>query len=319
MQPIVIERKRPIILKHIKILNLCFKEKERSMLVELVVYFLCQLALRLHTSYLKMAADTVSSQLTESVSNLTIHTKTVETQDVDDLECHDIKYGLPLLDVYKLALCFYKEKEGKAVHFSYEDKLQLVAFTQQVIHGPFTEAVHKLPPLGALDVVGKDRRLAWQKLGNLTSDQARAGFVELLSRKCALFSTFIEAHRREKKEKQRLAKEAEKQKILEEQERLIREAEEKIQQEQREKEESIKRQIQQALNEQTYDQFRKYAEQHYPGDPEKQGALVKQLQEQHYIQYMQQLQAVQKSVTAVKQEINNENNSEESAKKVSHC
>lgn len=32
-----------------------------------------------------------------------------------------------------------------------------------------------------------------------------------------------------------------------------------------EKEEIIKRQIQQALNEQTYEQFRKYAEHQYPG------------------------------------------------------
>lgn len=104
-------------------------------------------------------------------------------------------------------------------------------------------------------------------------------------------------------------KEAEKQKILEEEERLKREAEEKLVQEQREKEESIKRQIQQALNEQTYDQFRKYAEQHYPGDPEKQGALVKQLQEQHYIQYMQQLQAVQRNEVAVKQDEHSLNDS----------
>lgn len=97
------------------------------------------------------------------------------------------------------------EKEGKAVHFSYEDKLQLVAFSQQVLHGPYTEAIHKLPPLGALDVVGRDRRLAWQKLGQLPSDQARAGFVELLSRRCPLFSAYIEAHRREKKEQDRKA------------------------------------------------------------------------------------------------------------------
>lgn len=99
----------------------------------------------------------------------------------------------------------YIEKEGKAVHFSYEDKLQLVAFSQQVLHGAYTEAIHKLPPLGAFDVVGKDRRLAWQKLGQLPSDQARAGFVELLSRRCPLFSTYIEAHRREKKEQERRA------------------------------------------------------------------------------------------------------------------
>ncbi|KAK9719833.1 Acyl CoA binding protein [Popillia japonica] len=256
-----------------------------------------------------MATIADSSQVTENFANLSISNKILEVDDTDNQECHNLKYGLPLLDVYKLAVSFYKEKEGKAVHFSYEDKLQLVAFTQQVIHGPFSDAVYKLPPPGALDVVGKDRRLAWQKLGNLTSDQARAGFVELLSRKCALFSTFVEAHRREKKEKERLAKEAEKQKILEEEERLKREAEEKLVQEQREKEESIKRQIQQALNEQTYDQFRKYAEQHYPGDPEKQGALVKQLQEQHYIQYMQQLQAVQRNEVAVKQDEHSLNDS----------
>lgn len=30
------------------------------------------------------------------------------------------------------------------------------------------------------------------------------------------------------------------------------------------------------------------------GDPEKQGNLIRQLQEQHYIQYMQQLQAAQR-------------------------
>lgn len=103
------------------------------------------------------------------------------------------------------AYFFFIEKEGKAIQLSYEDKLQLVAFSQQVSHGPFTVAVNKLPPLGALDVVGRDRRLAWEKLGNLSEAQARAGFVELLNRRCTLLSAHIEAHRREKEEKQRLA------------------------------------------------------------------------------------------------------------------
>lgn len=100
---------------------------------------------------------------------------------------------------------FVAEKEGKAVHFSYEDKLQLVAFSQQVLHGPFSEAESKLSPLGALDVVGRDRRLAWQRLGNLNANQARTGFVDLLNRLCPLFTTYVEAHRREKHEQQRLA------------------------------------------------------------------------------------------------------------------
>lgn len=72
-----------------------------------------------------------------------------------------------------------------------------------MLYGPFSEALPKLPPLGALDVVGRDRRLAWQKLGQLSADQSRAGFVELLSRKCPLFSAYVEAHRREKNEQER--------------------------------------------------------------------------------------------------------------------
>lgn len=47
---------------------------------------------------------------------------------------------------------------------------------------------------------------------------------------------------------------------------LKKEQEEKLKQEELEREESIKRQIKQALNEQTYDQFRKYAEQQFPGN-----------------------------------------------------
>lgn len=73
--------------------------------------------------------------------------------------------------------------------------------------------------------------------------------------------------------------------------------EQQKEQERLEQEELIKRQIQQALNEQTYEQFRKYSEHQFPGEPEKQGALVKQLQEQHYIQYMQQLKAAQRGET----------------------
>ena len=44
---------------------------------------------------------------------------------------------------------------------------------------------------------------------------------------------------------------------------------------------------QDALNKQTFGQFRSYAEQQCPGNPDQQGVLIKQLQEQHYYQYMQ--------------------------------
>ncbi|XP_050307979.1 Golgi resident protein GCP60 [Anthonomus grandis grandis] len=223
-------------------------------------------------------------------------------------EINNLEDGLPLAAVYKLALSFYKEKVGKAFHFSYEDNLQLIAFSQQVAHGPLAEAIDKLPPLGTLDVVGKDRREAWQKLGQLSKDQAKRGFVELLSRRCPLFSTYIEAHRRERDEQKRLEKEELTKKIEEDENKRKQEEEQRLLLEKMQEQEAIKRQIQLALNQQTYDQFRKYAMQQYPGDPEKQGNLIRQLQEQHYVQYMQQLELSQKEeATSDKKPLENQN------------
>ena len=48
------------------------------------------------------------------------------------------------------------ENEGKSVQLRYPDKVRLVALTQQAYHGKFAE--DKVPPLGAFDVIGKDRR-----------------------------------------------------------------------------------------------------------------------------------------------------------------
>lgn len=48
-----------------------------------------------------------------------------------------------------------------------------------------------------------------------------------------------------------------------------------------------------ALNAQTAVQFQQYAAQQYPNNPEQQMSLIRQLQEQHYQQYMQQLYQVQ--------------------------
>ncbi|CAG9854119.1 unnamed protein product [Phyllotreta striolata] len=247
----------------------------------------------LNVNKLMMATEIENSNISENLNKLTIKNPTNSSESNHSSAATNLEYGLPLKEVYKLAFNFYKEKDGKAVHFSYEDKLQLAAFSQQVLHGPYVDAIHKLAPLGTLDVVGRDRRVAWQKLGQLSCDQARAGFVELLSRKCPLFSTYIEAHRREKIEHDRRVLEEQEKKKLEEVEKQKKLEDEKILQEELWKQEAVKRQIQLALNQQTYEQFRKYAEQQYPGDPDKQGSLIKQLQEQHYIQYMHQLQATQ--------------------------
>ncbi|KAL0124161.1 hypothetical protein PUN28_006176 [Cardiocondyla obscurior] len=208
--------------------------------------------------------------------------------DVDLMKsCEPRLWGFETRELYKLALNFYKEKEGKAVHLSYEDKLKLVAFTQQVMHGKCT--AENAPPLGVLDMIGKDRRLAWQNLGDISKEQAMEGFIVLLDKLCPLFRTVVEAQKRNFEEKQRLRREEEANKLEEEKKLKKLEEERKKQEEEKLKEETQRRQIQNALNQQTYYQFKVYAEQQYPGNPEQQGVLIRQLQEQHYHQYMQQL------------------------------
>ncbi|XP_046749412.1 Golgi resident protein GCP60 [Diprion similis] len=195
--------------------------------------------------------------------------------------------GFETRELYKIALSFYKEKEGKAVHLSYEDKLKLVAFTQQVMHGKCT--VENAPPLGVLDMIGRDRRLAWQNLGDISKEEAMEGFIVLLDKLCPLFKTVVEAQKRDLEEKARLKKEEELKRLEKEEELRELEKQRQIEEEERIKQESQRRQIQEALNQQTYHQFKAYAEQQYPGNPEQQGVLIRQLQEQHYHQYMQQL------------------------------
>lgn len=66
------------------------------------------------------------------------------------------------------------------MHLSYEDRLKLVAYTQQTIHGPFDP--NSAPPLGVLDMIGRDRRAAWHALGQMSQVQAMAGFIHTLDR-----------------------------------------------------------------------------------------------------------------------------------------
>ncbi|KFB35010.1 AGAP003185-PA-like protein [Anopheles sinensis] len=200
-----------------------------------------------------------------------------------------MKWNLPLKELYKFACGFYKEKSGKAIHLSYEDNLKLVAFTQQAAHGPLD--LTKAPPLGMFDVIGKDRRIAWQQLGTITKLQAMEGFIDLLDRLCPLFKPYVEAIKKDKEEKARRAEQdqiqrteaqaAEKER-LEEQRRI---------EDEKNREELQRRQLQDALNQQTYHQFKEYAEIQFPGNPEQQAVLIRQLQNEHYHQYMQQLQA----------------------------
>jgi golgi resident protein GCP60 len=172
---------------------------------------------------------------------------------------------------------------------NYEDNLKLVAFSQQAIHGQLD--VVKEPPLGMFDVIGRDRRLAWQQLGNLSKAQSMEGFIDLLDRLCPSFKPYIEAIKKDNEEKCRLAVEKEQHELEQVQVEKIRLEEQKKIEDEKNREEMQRRQLQDALNQQTYHQFKLYAEKQFPGNPEQQALLIRQLQNEHYHQYMQQLQA----------------------------
>ncbi|KAM5164434.1 Golgi resident protein GCP60 isoform 2-T2 [Mantella aurantiaca] len=219
------------------------------------------------------------------------------------------RWGFSLEELYSLALKFFKDKDGKAFHPTYEEKLKLVALHKQVLLGPYNPDT--CPEVGFFDVLGNDRRKEWAALGNLSKQESMTEFVGLLNRCCHLFSTYVTSHKIEKEEQERKRREEEERRRLEEEERqrLLREEEKRRREEEerlrREEEERIraederfrmeqqKQQIMAALNSQTAVQFQQYAAQQYPGNFEQQQILIRQLQEQHYQQYMQQLYQVQ--------------------------
>lgn len=198
---------------------------------------------------------------------------------MDNKEVQDSINTSPVFSVdelYKLGLAFYKKEEGNSLQLAYQDRLDLVALTQQAKQGSLRQA--NLPPLGTLDIIGKERRAAWEKLGDLAKEEAKTKFVDSLHKFAPNFTVFVADKEAAEEEKARIARE----KVEEEEKSKIRE-------EERVKEEGQRRAIQDALNKQTFSQFKCYAEQQYPGNPDQQAQLIKQLQEQHYMQYMQRL------------------------------
>ncbi|CAG0923084.1 unnamed protein product [Notodromas monacha] len=195
---------------------------------------------------------------------------------------------LPLKELFSLGVRFFKEKSGgKAATLSYEERVALVAYTQQATHGKFDES--RAQPLGYLDVIGHDRRKFWKNLGDMSKEEAMEKFVSRLTEVSPVFVAYVEAHKRDKESKLKSEEDAAKEKELAALQAVEKEREVLKQEAESRQQEERKRLIQDALNAQTYPQFKAYAEQQYPGNPEQQAVLIKQLQQQHYIQYMQQI------------------------------
>lgn len=181
------------------------------------------------------------------------------------------------------------DKSGKAVHLSYEDNLKLVALTMQSNHGPFEQ--QKLEPLGIFDVIGKNRREQWASLGSMSKLRAMEGFIDLLDRLCPSFKPYIEAMKQDREAKRKQAAVDEASRAKEQEAELKRQEEKKLIEFEKHREEIQRRKLQDALNQQTFYQFKEYAEKQFPGNPDQQALLIKQLQNEHYHQYLQQLQS----------------------------
>ena len=183
-------------------------------------------------------------------------------------------------ELYKLGLTFFKEHEGKTFNLTYQDKIELVALTQQANNGAMKNA--NLPPLGTFDIIGKERRAAWEKLGDLSKEDAREQYSSRMLELAQGFKEYIIEASKAKQER-----EAEEEKVAAE--RAEEEVRAQARNAEKVAEETQRRAIQDALNKQTFQQFKSYAEQQYPGNVDQQAILIKQLQEQHYYQYMHQL------------------------------
>ncbi|XP_026141586.1 Golgi resident protein GCP60-like [Carassius auratus] len=213
-------------------------------------------------------------------------------------------WGFTLDELFKLALKFFKEMNGKAFNPAYEENLRLVALHKQITVGPYDP--NTCPEIGFFDVLGNDRRKEWIRLGSMAKEDAMEDFVKLLNSCCSLFAPYVTSHKIEKEEQEKRRKEEEERLRLEreeqERQRLEEEARRREEEERRIKEEEQRRkdeaerlqidrqkeQIMAVLNAQTAVQFQQYAKEQYPDNPDQQQLLIRQLQEQHYQQYMHQ-------------------------------
>ncbi|XP_040569080.1 Golgi resident protein GCP60 [Lepeophtheirus salmonis] len=193
-----------------------------------------------------------------------------------------------LCAIYREALRFFKADEGRRrLECSYEDQVRLVAYTQQVVHGSFSP--EKVSPLGTLDVIGKDRRNAWKKLSGMKKEEAMKKFSDSILELFPEFKTLISELIDKQKNETSTTNENEEKEELKAEEAEKKAHEEAQQCRERQLQEDQRRQIQDALNKQTFSQFKAFAEQQYPNNPDQQAILIKRLQVQYYYQYMQQV------------------------------
>ncbi|XP_065055529.1 Golgi resident protein GCP60-like [Rhopilema esculentum] len=173
--------------------------------------------------------------------NLTIPSEVNEKVIVNGWSSGKVyKYGFTLEELFNLSLDYYK-KGKKVLNLNYEDKLLLVAYYKQISCGNYDSS--KMPETGYFDVVGSDRRKAWQALANVPVEDAMIKFCQILEKGSALYEPYMEAQKRDKEEKERKLKEEMERKKREEEERKRKEEEERKRAEEEENQRKLEEEL----------------------------------------------------------------------------
>ena len=115
----------------------------------------------------------------------------------------------------------------------YQLRIELVSLAQQAKLGCFEKAQAELPPLGTFDIIGKGRRAAWEALGDLDRDEAKAQFVAKLLIAAPQFDNFIAVKREQKRLDEVRKAEEEKKRKEEAVANALREEERQVEEQQR--------------------------------------------------------------------------------------
>ncbi|CAF1604845.1 unnamed protein product [Rotaria magnacalcarata] len=200
------------------------------------------------------------------------------------------EFGYTTEELYYKARKFVKEKKEQ-IQLKYGDNIRLIALSKQEKLGKWNASYTR--NVGFLDVVGNDRKQAWIALGDMTKEQAMEEYVKLLLDRCSIFRIHLQIQdvkyvaddqsRQDYDTCRQLEQEAEKVSQYELAQVL------RLEKQKKKRENLQRKQIQDALNQQTYSQFKAYAEQQYKDNRAAQEDLIGQLQEQHFQKYMQQV------------------------------
>jgi len=93
-------------------------------------------------------------------------------------------------------------------------------------------------------------------------------FITTLDKQSPLFKPFVEAHQRDAEDRSKKLKEIQLVEIEKEEGYQVAKQTEREAEVEKSLQEEQKHRVQDALNRQTYEQFKTYAEQQYPGNPE---------------------------------------------------